>query len=298
MHINNKRGCKKCNGYVSWTLELFLFVAYEIHGEMFDYSQVTADHIKTTNSNIPVKCNKCNYKWTLPIYSHINNKHGCPDCAGIVPWNLVRFLAHTQEIHGKLFEYSKVTEKHIKNSRSRIPIKCNTCNYEWDVMLSYHVNSRSGCRNCNKRIPWTLNKLYICGQEIHGNLYDYSQVTSEHIKSIFSNIPIICTKCNSKWEPTIDSHINHKRGCRLCKRSHGEIACQCVLNNFNISYDIEYTLPLLPRKRFDFKFTYQDKNYIIEYDGIQHFNQVALFHEDEKEFKENKIIMLLNLFTL
>lgn len=287
-HINKKSGCLDCAGVAPWTLKRFLQWALEINDEMFDYLKITPEHIKGKDSHVPIKCNTCDYEWEPTIHDHINHKNGCPDCSGKAPWNLKRFLVRAFGIHGSLYDYSKVTSEHIKNANSNVPLKCNVCNYKWTPSISNHIHRKTGCRNCAKLAPWSVQKLHIRGQEIYGDLYDYSQVISEYIKEKESCIPVRCTKCNYTWYPTIHHHINQRRGCRRCNRSNGELACQCVLNDLRISCDIEYELSSLPRKRYDFKFTHQNKNYIVEYDGIQHFKLVSLFHEDEEGFKEHQ----------
>ena len=123
---------------------------------------------------------------------------------------------------------------------------------------------------------------------MHGILYDHSQITEQHIVNRGSNIPVRCTICNHTWSPTITHHITHGTGCPRCKRSKGELNCQSVLDEMGISYDIEYSIPSLPKKYFDFRFMYNNKWYILEYDGIQHFKQIAFFHSDEDKFKYNQ----------
>ena len=69
-----------------YTLELFLEKAREIHGDKYDYSQITVDDVKGCKSKVPVICNRCSYSWNPTINDHINSKSGCPDCAGNLPW--------------------------------------------------------------------------------------------------------------------------------------------------------------------------------------------------------------------
>ena len=59
-----------------------------------------------------------------------------------------------------------------------------------------------------------------------------------------------------------------KTGCPKCNRSHGELACQQILDNLCILYQIEHIIPSLPRRKFDFQFAYGQRIYIIEFDGL------------------------------
>lgn len=67
-----------------------------------------------------------------------------------------------------------------------------------------------------KRAKWTLEAFLQESKIIHGNKYDYSFVTHDHIKGYTSLIPVKCVTCESIWEPSINHHINHKSGCPEC----------------------------------------------------------------------------------
>lgn len=157
-------------------------------------------------------------------------------------------------------------------------------------IINDHINGTHGCPDCVKVAPWTLERFLTRAQEVHENKFDYSQITAENIKNIYSHVPVRCIIYNHNWHAPIGSHINGGTGCPRCNKSHGEIACQRVLNKLSIQYEPEYILPSLPRKRYDFKFTYQGKTQIIELDGIQHFEVNSLFHEDEEEFKRRQMV--------
>ena len=88
----------------------------------------------------------------------------------------------------------------------------------------------------------------------------------------------ICSKCSFSWQKTIYARVNGA-GCPECGKdskiydmSSSEIICHKVLTELVYNYDInmnyEYSFSLLLDRRFDFKID----NYVIEYDGPQHFN--------------------------
>lgn len=212
-HINNKSGCPECADKVPWTLERFLVRATQVHGNIYNYSQVKEEHIQGKTSKIPLKCNMCLYEWAPPIASHINGKNGCPNCSGKVPWTLERLLDRAKEIHGNAYNYDQIREEDIKGDKSKIPLKCNTCLYEWAPIIGSHINSKSGCPNCAANVSWTLEKFLDRAKEIHGNAYDYSQIREEHIRGHKSRIPLKCNTCMYEWTPVINSHINMKSGC-------------------------------------------------------------------------------------
>lgn len=82
-----------------WTLPLFLERAREIHGDKYDYSQITSEHIRGQKSYIPIRCIRCSYRWSPTIDGHINGRTECVNCKGKALWTLERFLARALEIH-------------------------------------------------------------------------------------------------------------------------------------------------------------------------------------------------------
>ena len=124
-------------------------------------------------------------------------------------------------------------------------------------------------------------------RQIHGNKFDYSHVVPNDIQGNNSRIRIICNTCNYTWTQRIVKHISGKQGCPGCRKSHGEIVCSEFFDARNIPYIREYIIDNLPKKRFDFKFTYSERNYLLEFDGIQHF-KYGYFHKSEAHFAERQ----------
>lgn len=199
-----------------YTLVIFLERAEATHGKNFDYSQVKEHHINGAMSCIPIKCNICQYEWQPSINNHINNKKGCPDCAGQVPWNLERFKNKANKVHGDKCDYSQITEDQINGVRSNVPIKCNTRQYEWKPTIHDHINGKTGCPDCAGVVPWNLERFKNKAQKVHGDKYDYSHVKECYIKGKDSNVPVKCNLCEYEWTPSISNHINHGKGCSNC----------------------------------------------------------------------------------
>jgi hypothetical protein len=91
---------------------------------------VTNSHVRGWNSKIPIICNTCGYgsngEWnTCCINKHINSKRGCPNCSGRLRLTLER----AYQVHQNKYNYSLITEAHIKTMKSKIHIICNVCGY-------------------------------------------------------------------------------------------------------------------------------------------------------------------------
>ena len=283
-HINGKSGCPSCSGNVPWVLTYFLERARQVHGDKYDYSNIKEEDIKGAYTKVLPICRTCDYQWPVTIHSHINGKYGCPNCAGKAPWTLTRFLERGNEIHGNKYDYSQIKEKDINGYESKIPITCRTCIYRWFSTINNHISGKYGCPNCAGNAPWTLARFLERSNEIHGNKYDYSNIKEEDINGCESKVPLTCRTCEYQWYPSIGSHINQKTGCPSCRRSKGELAVADYLKKLSLPFTAEYTIESLPKKRYDFFTTFNNKKYLIEFDGQQHFEFVPFFHSSEREF--------------
>ena len=305
-HIMEKEGCLRCglkeDPGIGWpkkigkyTYIIFLQRAIQVHGKKYDYSKVKKEDIINAYTKIPITCAVCLYFWrSTNIHDHLNNR-GCPDCAGNIPWTLNRFLEKARIIHGDIYDYSMIKEEHIQGRDSKISIICTICKNMWNTCsINHHINSRSRCPECANRIPWSLRKFLKRAVEVHGNIYDYSMIKEEHIQGKNSKISIICTICKNMWNTcSINNHINNKSGCPICSSSKGELECFNVFQRRNVKIEREYTILYLSRKKFDFFFIVQDRKFLLEYDGIQHFEQWVSFSknktpEERKELFEKR----------
>lgn len=196
-----------------WTLERFLERSIQLHGDKFDYSQIREDHIKGRNSRIPIRCKKCDYCWSPTLDCHVQGK-GCPDCAGVAPYTLERFLKKARQIHGDKFDYSEVTGEAIRGNKCKVPLRCKECNYRWSPRINNLIQGQ-GCPSCAGKAPWSLERFLERAYQTHGDKFDYSGISKDDIKGHESRISLKCKTCNHQWSPTIDSHIQGT-GCPSC----------------------------------------------------------------------------------
>lgn len=77
-HFCKKMGCPNCSRRSEWTLEK---VFKHARHTFFDYSEIREyDLTSGVNSRIPIRCKKCNLKWSPSIKTHFNTRCGCPQC--------------------------------------------------------------------------------------------------------------------------------------------------------------------------------------------------------------------------
>lgn len=244
-HINSCSDCPSCMGHAPWTYDRLIKKSHEIHENRFDYSKIKPEHINSVYSVILIICTICDYEWEPTIHNHINGKSGCPSCSDLIPWTLERFISKGRKIHGNKFCYDKITPNDIKGASSKVPVSCNDCGYEWLPRIGNHINGRYSCPSCSNKEPWTLDRFIKSARNLHGDKYNYNFVTADMIINVKSRIMIICNRCQLKWNPTIQDHINGKTECPHCSMSRGYSNAQIkwiedIIRQENIT--IQYSL--------------------------------------------------------
>ena len=306
--IHGGHGCPDCAGRVSYTLERLLQKAHTLkRTDTIDFSRVTESHItEGNNSKIPLTCYKCKYQWEPTINSVINGNKGCPDCTGHVPYTLERFLKKVEELQKTdTIDFSQVTESHITEGvHSHIPLTCKKCSHQWRPTIHSVINGGHGCPDCADRVPYTLERVLQKAETLkRTDMIDFSRVNDSVItKGCYSHIPLTCKKCGHRWEPTINSVINHNTGCPRCRRSKMEEHTQKVLRVIQSTSSLDprhWTLRAFqpqfrlqgtqyrpgskgtPKEvlRTDFMLKVRDgegheRTVILELDGHQHFKPV------------------------
>lgn len=71
-------------------------------------------------------------------------------------------------------------------------------------------------------------------------------------------------------------------GCPICSESKGEIEVREWLENHNITYKRQHRFADL--KKYPYDFYLPDFNLLIEYNGIQHYEEVPYFHRSPSSF--------------
>lgn len=66
----------------------------------------------------------------------------------IAKYTLAIFLDRAIDVHGAKYDYSQITEHHINGVKSKIPVRCNVCQYDWSPSISDHIYHKRGCPVC------------------------------------------------------------------------------------------------------------------------------------------------------
>ena len=217
-HIYNKAGCPKCSiEERKWNYDKLMEAVIRIHGYKYNYSKIIPPEINSCDVQLTVSCNTCDYEWYPILYNHINQKSGCPSCAGNAPWTYERFLISAFRIHGNKYYYGLIKSEDIQNKGSKIILWCAKCDYYWETSVTKHYTTDfEGCKSCSKREPWTYIKFIKSTQIVHGDKYSYELVNPDDIKGYESVINVICLTCKYHWSTTVNNHINSKCNCPKC----------------------------------------------------------------------------------
>lgn len=154
--------------------------------------------------------------------------------------------------------------------------KCNKCGYEGWIVESHLINNR-GCSCCNNKVvvkgindllttaPWMIDL---------GVSKDDSE---RYTKSSGVVIEVKCPHCGTLKKAKIsDIFTNKSIGCRVCgdSVSFPEKFINNMLKQLDIDFETQKVLfkNVSNRIRYDFYFKYNNKEYIIETHGIQHYD--------------------------
>ena len=256
--IRKGNGCPHCSRKIPKTTQDYYDLANEADLEWLGEELPTNSRIKTTWQCIH------NHKWDAP-YSGISSGHGCPYCAKKAKKTVQDYysLAVSRD-----FEWlgPEVTNASIKTGW-----RCKD-QHEWETSFS-EIQSGSGCRECAGLTPKDST--------------DYERLAEKHnVEWLGPEVPNVLTKtwwqCSKyhKWEKDYNSIRHQGIWCQSCKTYRGEEKISEILNMLNITYErqkrFEYCRNIKPLP-FDFSFRFKDEYYLVEYQGIQHYQPIDYF---------------------
>lgn len=237
--------------------------------------EINSEYINN-KTKVSCTCTHCGYMWMARPDQLLLGK-GCPNCNKPKKVTKETFIERSKEIHDNKYDYSKVE---YKTYNTKVII---TCPIHGDFGQTPHNHLLGqGCPKCGqekvKKVNSSTTSEFIeKARKVHGNQYDYSKTI--YINNI-TPVIIICPKHGE----FLQKPLIHLKGCGcpICRKSHGELLIRQILNQLHINYIEQYTIngqlsyynkPF----RVDFYITDKDNIYIIEYNGIQHYQPVEVF---------------------
>lgn len=160
-HLHTKYGCKQCgvessNRVRTKTNEQFIQEAIQVHGDIYDYSQV--DYVYSM-AKVDIICP------THGVFSQLPSAHlqgwGCKLCNSkfyprcdipqeqLDAWELETrkqsFLRKAKELHGDHYDYSKIDFKRVMD---KVEIICPEHGSFWQRPMSHIAKGAHGCKAC------------------------------------------------------------------------------------------------------------------------------------------------------
>ncbi len=183
-----------------------------------------------------------------------------------------KFIEESNLIHNNKYDYSKTD---YINDSTKLIVIC-PIHGEFEQLANKHLQG-NGCKGCQKSktassFKTKYSEIFIDrAKKVHGDKYTYLEYIAMR-----KNMKIICKK-HGEFEQRPDNHLRGN-GCPSCDISFGETLIQNYLNNSNIKFKKEKTFDGCKNKlKLPFDFYLEEKNTIIEFDGIQHYEPIDYF---------------------
>lgn len=192
------------------TLEEFLAQAKAVHGDKFDYSQVT-EYVNGTTP-VTIICKACGQPFPQTPKLHLLG-HGCVHCANNKPLTTDEFIRRAKDVWGDRYTYDKTV---YTTNKAKVIV---TCPKHGDFKaIAYDFLQGHGCYDCGvdtvtmKRRTSQEDFIAKC-KAVHGEKYDYSQTVYQGKRK---RVTIICRE-HGPFKQWPNNHLNGE-GCKWCKR--------------------------------------------------------------------------------
>jgi len=137
----------------------------------------------------------------------------------------------------------------------------------------------------NKEFPYKNGKSFNKALKEYNSWKPYLLDIGTSHEKIYIHYPEEVIKCARDWN--ICNNIPKQHNILITddvvkinnRQSKGETLCKNYLSSNNITYEYQFRFSNYKVRFYDFKFTHENHKYILEYDGIQHFNKSKLYHK-------------------
>lgn len=262
----------------------------DLTGQVFNYLTVIKKTNKRIRGNVIWKCRcKCGNEKEV---TSVDLKHNRVMSCGCYNKELVS--NNFNDLLGKQYGYLTVIEKTEKRTNNRsIVWKCRCkCGNETEVS-SDALLRKNGVQSCGcKQKEWASSLGKTKGKNLIGQ--KFGKLTPIKLISIKGERGYLC-KCDcGNYKEVLSAYLlgGHTSSCGCLTKSKGEFVIETILKENNINFISQYHNNTC---KFDngyyayFDFYIPEKNYIIEFDGIQHFQQREWHEPLEKIQERDKI---------
>lgn len=240
-------------------------------------------------SKIEWLCLICGNKFDESPDNILESNHGCNLCSKYSKIN-------NELIDYKLIGKNIIRLEDVNAIRDKVLWKCLICENKWATTVGLIINFGVKCPKC-------MGGKSIYNDLIDKEIKDRNIIRLETVYRMSFLTKWQCQKCNHIWEAKPRDVINKKSGCPLCKKCKNEkltgiylekITGVKPLPHHRIIGPIYNELGEIIRNKIyvDYFFYYNNKQYIIEYNGHQHYQKTYIYWDAEnaEEILKNQII--------
>lgn len=261
-------GCKFC-GRVSFLDK----TRHGIDKVREDFSKAGYELLSTkywrANDSLKYCCPKHPKEELSMSYTSLKNGSRCPYCNG---------KATLDEVETAFRErgYTPHNLVDYVNSKSKIEYTCPN-HPDKELNITYgNLKSGKGCPYCaGNCVKYTLTQV---SDKFAERGY---RLTSTEYLNVHENLTYICGKHPNIEQKITFTNFLSGQGCSVCKQSKGEKLIADYLTEKGVQFTTQYRIKDCRDKLplpFDFAvFDENGLNFLIEFDGIQHFREVVRF---------------------
>ena len=284
-----KNSCPRCSGKQRHTNEI-------IDEYLKNSNIIRLEDVKNNSTPIKWKCLIDGYEWFCRTGCLVKNGFNCPKCNK-------KMRITNEEIDERLkgTNIQRLSD-YKNNNKEKMLWKCLIDGYEWLATWGM-IDRRKGCPKCNKKIRVTV-------ENIDERLIDrkIKRITKE-VKNCMSVLTWKCEVCNNMWDASVNAILNNGTGCPVCKNKTEKIVKDIIVKNLQFDKFIHQKRFQFNNRNYyvDFYLENEDKKFVIEYNGKQHYEPIEYWggersfkkqqkrDEELREYCKNKNITLIEI---
>lgn len=260
---------------------------------------------KNCNKKFWFNCRECCHSFEASPNHVSTHNSWCPYCSNVKLCEeeckicLGKSFASFDKDKVQRWELEKNTLKPsqvFKGSIKKFWFKCEECSHSFEASPNHISTHNSWCPYCGRK-KLCSEDCYFCFKKSFASHYRavfWSNKNSTSPREVFRNANkkywFDCEKCKKEFSTTPTSITNQDSWCPFCCESKGEKKLGEELDGRGIDFTKEKKFKGLKVKRslrYDFYFVIDGKKCVIEYDGIQHFEE-RFFRTKATSFEDHK----------
>lgn len=194
-------------------------------------------------------------------------------------------LKRIEERNPGKFEITENLQNYeYKNVHQKIKVKCKKCGNEYYKRINDLFHGY-GCNKCANVKRYTVDEMKKRVHEYDCEYILVSDTSRTRDTAIFKHL-----KCGNEFPMILNNFINNNHKCPFCNNSLGNSdskgikKIKSILEKNSIKYEQEKQFLNCTKngKYLPFDLYLIEKNTLIEFDGIQHYEPVEIFGGEER----------------